>query len=128
MCIGSARDRSRSTRAGRDPPRHRQGGRAGQRAPGPALVPGARARSADTCQRRPGRLAPPRYSTLREFIANPAYGGAYAYGRSRVTASYDAAGAKARARRTPRSEWLALKPGSHEGYVEWERRRRSGRW
>ncbi len=63
----------------------------------------------------------PRYSTLREFIANPAYGGAYAYGRSRVTASYDAAGAKARARRTPRSEWLALKPGAHEGYVEWER-------
>ncbi|WP_460021909.1 recombinase family protein, partial [Methylobacterium phyllosphaerae] len=63
----------------------------------------------------------PRYSTLREFIANPAYGGAYAYGRSRVTASYDAAGAKARARRTPRSEWLALKPGAHEGYVTWER-------
>src|SRR3954468_4265865 len=63
----------------------------------------------------------PRYSTLREFIANPAYGGAYAYGRSRVTASYDAAAAKARVRRTPRSEWLALKPGAHEGYVEWER-------
>src|SRR6478736_409990 len=39
----------------------------------------------------------PRYSTLREFIANPAYGGAYAYGRSRVAASYDATGAKARA-------------------------------
>jgi len=63
----------------------------------------------------------PRYSTLREFIANPAYGGAYAYGRSRVTASYDASGAKTRARRAPRSEWLALKPGAHEGYVEWER-------
>lgn len=63
----------------------------------------------------------PRYSTLRELIANPAYGGAYAYGRSRVTASYDATGAKARARRTPRSEWLALKPGAHEGYVDWER-------
>ena len=29
----------------------------------------------------------PRYSTLREFIANPAYGGAYAYGRSRFTTS-----------------------------------------
>ena len=63
----------------------------------------------------------PRYSTLREFIANPAYGGAYAYGRSRVTASYDAAGAKALSRRAPRSEWLALKPGAHEGYVDWER-------
>src|SRR5215217_1748468 len=62
----------------------------------------------------------PRYSTLREFIANPAYGAAYAYGRSRVAASYDATGAKARARRTPRAEWLALKPGAHQGYVEWD--------
>ena len=63
----------------------------------------------------------PRYSTLREFIANPAYGGAYAYGRTRAAASYDAAGFKARARRTPRAEWLALKPGAHQGYVDWDR-------
>ena len=63
----------------------------------------------------------PRYSTLREFIANPAYGGTYAYGRSRVTVGYDASGAKARVQRKPRSEWLALKPGAHEGYVDWDR-------
>src|SRR4051795_13050653 len=63
----------------------------------------------------------PRYSPLRDFIATPAYGGAYAYGRSRVAASYDATGAKARARRTPRAEWLALKPGAHQGYVDWDR-------
>ena len=63
----------------------------------------------------------PRYSTLREFIANPAYGGAYAYGRSGVSAGYDATGAKARARRKPRAEWLALKPGAHQGYVDWDR-------
>jgi DNA invertase Pin-like site-specific DNA recombinase len=63
----------------------------------------------------------PRYSTLREFIANPAYGGAYAYGRSRVAASYDATDTKARAWRTPRAEWLALKPGAHQGYVDWDR-------
>src|SRR3954451_21875811 len=61
----------------------------------------------------------PRYSTLREFIANPAYGGAYAYGRTGVSAGYD--GSKARARRKPRAEWLALQPGAHEGYVEWDR-------
>src|ERR671912_2453417 len=52
----------------------------------------------------------PRYSTLREFIANPAYGGAYAYGRTRAAASYDAAGCKARARRTPPAEGLGLEP------------------
>ena len=61
----------------------------------------------------------PRYSTLHEFITNPAYGGAYAYGRTGVSASYD--GARARARRKPRAEWLALQPGAHEGYVEWDR-------
>ena len=26
-----------------------------------------------------------------------------------------------RSRRKPREEWLALKPGAHEGYVDWER-------
>jgi len=63
----------------------------------------------------------PRYSTLHEFIANPAYGGAYAYGRTGVITSYDGTGAKARARRKPRADWLALKPGAHQGYVDWER-------
>jgi DNA invertase Pin-like site-specific DNA recombinase len=63
----------------------------------------------------------PRYATIREFIANPAYGGAYAYGRSGVSVQYDGTGAKTRPRRRPREEWLALKPGAHEGYVDWER-------
>ena len=63
----------------------------------------------------------PRYATIRAFIANPAYGGAYAYGRSGVSVQYDGSGAKARPRRKPREEWLALKPGAHEGYVDWIR-------
>ena len=63
----------------------------------------------------------PRYSTLHEFIANPAYGGAYAYGRTGVAACYDGTGTQARARRKPRAEWLALKPGAHQGYVDWDR-------
>jgi DNA invertase Pin-like site-specific DNA recombinase len=63
----------------------------------------------------------PRYSTIHAFIANPAYGGAYAYGRSGVAVQYSEAGAKARPRRRPREEWLALKPGTHEGYIDWDR-------
>jgi DNA invertase Pin-like site-specific DNA recombinase len=63
----------------------------------------------------------PRYSTIHEFIANPAYGGAYAYGKTGVSVHYDGAGAKARPRRKPRSEWLALRPGAHEGYLDWDR-------
>ena len=34
---------------------------------------------------------------------------------------YDGSGAKARPRRKPRAEWLALQPGAHEGYVDWDR-------
>src|SRR5271155_2227779 len=63
----------------------------------------------------------PRYSTLREFIANPAYGGAYAYGRTGVIARYGEAGAKSAVRRKPRADWLALKPGAHQGYIDWDR-------
>ena len=63
----------------------------------------------------------PRYSTIRGFVANPAYGGAYAYGRTGISVAYDGAVVKARPRRKPREEWLALKPGAHEGYVGWDR-------
>jgi DNA invertase Pin-like site-specific DNA recombinase len=63
----------------------------------------------------------PRYSTIRELIANPAYGGAYAYGRSGVSVHYDGSGAKTGPRRKPREEWLALQPGAHEGYIDWDR-------
>ena len=53
----------------------------------------------------------PRCSTIREFVANPAYGGAHAYGRSGVSVHYDGSGAKARPRRRPRAEWLARELG-----------------
>jgi len=55
------------------------------------------------------------------MIANPIYGGAYAYGKTGVTVHYDGAAARPGSRRKPREEWLALRPGAHEGYVDWER-------
>jgi DNA invertase Pin-like site-specific DNA recombinase len=63
----------------------------------------------------------PRYSTIHEFIINPAYGGAYAYGKTGVSVCYDGTGAKAIARRKPREEWLVLQPGAHQGYLDWDR-------
>ena len=63
----------------------------------------------------------PCYGTIHRMIANPAYGGAYAYGRTGAGVRYDGAGARPGSRRKPRGEWLALRPGAHEGYVEWER-------
>ena len=63
----------------------------------------------------------PSYSTVYEVVTHPAYGGAYAYGRTGVSVHYDDGVAKVRTRRKRREEWLALKPGAHQGYVEWER-------
>jgi hypothetical protein len=55
------------------------------------------------------------------MITNPIYGGAYAYGRTCVAADYGSSGVGTKSRRKPRGEWLALRPGAHEGYVDWER-------
>jgi Recombinase/Recombinase zinc beta ribbon domain len=69
----------------------------------------------DTVWRRPS------YGTLHRIIENPIYGGAYAYGRTAVTMEHGADGARAKSRRKARGDWLALKPGTHDGYVSWER-------
>jgi DNA invertase Pin-like site-specific DNA recombinase len=62
----------------------------------------------------------PCYATIHRMIDNPIYGGAYAYGKTCVAAGYGA-GVRMKNRRKPRAEWLALIPGAHEGYVDWER-------
>src|SRR5512134_2209319 len=67
----------------------------------------------DTAWRRPN------YATIHRMIENPIYGGAYAYGKTAVAAGYGAAGVKIR--RKTRTDWLALMPNAHEGYVSWER-------
>ncbi|UWR39516.1 recombinase family protein [Sulfitobacter sp. W074] len=59
----------------------------------------------------------PTYATIHRMIVNPAYGGAYAYGKTRTSVGFGAS----ITRRKNRDEWLALKPGAHEGYVSWER-------
>ena len=69
----------------------------------------------DTTWRRPS------YSAIHRIIENPVYGGTYAYGKTAVAAGYGADGVSVKARRKARSEWLALMPNAHEGYVSWER-------
>lgn len=63
----------------------------------------------------------PIYGTLYQLLTNPAYGGAYAYGKSENATRYEAGVERTNARRKPREQWLAFIPGTHEGYVEWER-------
>ncbi len=74
----------------------------------------ARRHNGDLTWRRPC------YATIHRMITNPIYGGAYAYGRTGVTAEHDGSTVRVRSRRKPRGEWLALRPGAHEGYVDWE--------
>ena len=63
----------------------------------------------------------PSYATIHRMIDNPIYGGAYAYGKTHIAKGYDGSGVRVKSRRKPRCEWLALMPGAHEGYVDWER-------
>jgi DNA invertase Pin-like site-specific DNA recombinase len=63
----------------------------------------------------------PCHGSIHRMVTNPAYGGAYAYGRTGAAARYDGARAHPGSRRKPRGEWLALRPGAHEGYVDRER-------
>lgn len=55
------------------------------------------------------------------MIEKPIYGGAYAYGKTAVAAGYDGTGVSVKICRRARSNWLALMPNSHEGYVSWEK-------
>ena len=63
----------------------------------------------------------PCYATIHRMIDNPIYGGAYAYGKTGIARGYDGSGVRVKKGRKPRGEWLALMPGTHEGYVDWER-------
>ena len=69
----------------------------------------------DTTWRRPN------YATIHRMIENPIYGGAYAYGKTAAASGYSADGVSVKIRRKARTDWLALMPNAHEGYVSWER-------
>src|SRR5438270_2624706 len=63
----------------------------------------------------------PNYATIHRMIENPIYGGTYAYGKTAVATGYDGTGVKVKIRRKARSDWLALMPNAHEGYVSWDK-------
>jgi DNA invertase Pin-like site-specific DNA recombinase len=63
---------------------------------------------------------PPTYATIYRILTHPAYGGAYAYGKTESTTRYDQATPRTGIRRKPRERWLALIPNAHEGYIGWD--------
>ena len=67
------------------------------------------------------RWIPPAYSSIVQVLSNPAYAGAYAFGKTRQERYLDDHGRmQKRLRRRPRSEWRVLLPGHHRGYIDWE--------
>jgi DNA invertase Pin-like site-specific DNA recombinase len=62
----------------------------------------------------------PTYAMVRNMLTNPAYGGAYAYGKTEQRTCYDSGEPRLSIRRKPRDQWLAFIPGTHEGYLSWE--------
>jgi len=62
----------------------------------------------------------PRYTTIYKMLTNPAYAGAYAYGRTELCTRYEHGQPRRRVRRKPRQQWWALIRDTHEGYISWK--------
>jgi DNA invertase Pin-like site-specific DNA recombinase len=73
-------------------------------------------------RRSDGELAwrRPSYGMVHRIVTHPAYGGAYAYGKTEQTCRYTDGLPRRTSRRRAREHWLALLPGAHEGYIGWE--------
>ena len=85
---------------------------------------GGRAAAAPPCQRvGSGRItwAQASYPAVHDILTNPAYAGAFVFGRTRTEKHLDAAGRLiTRARLLPREQWAVLIPDHHPGYISWE--------
>jgi hypothetical protein len=62
----------------------------------------------------------PRYTSIRGILTNPAYGGAYAFGRTEHGSRVESGRTRKVSRLRRREEWIALIPEHHEGFVTWE--------
>ena len=60
------------------------------------------------------------YPAVHDFLTNPAYGGAFAFGKT--TTRTEIAGGKkiTRHRQLPQDQWEVLIPGHHPGYLGWD--------
>jgi DNA invertase Pin-like site-specific DNA recombinase len=66
--------------------------------------------------------APATYPAIHDFLTNPAYAGAFVFGRTRTDKRVDPSGRLvSRTRLLPREQWLVLIPEHHPGFVSWER-------
>jgi DNA invertase Pin-like site-specific DNA recombinase/predicted DNA-binding transcriptional regulator AlpA len=65
--------------------------------------------------------APASYPAVHDLLSNPAYAGAFVFGRTRTEKRVDAAGKLITSVHVlPREQWAVLIPGHHPGYISWE--------
>ena len=71
--------------------------------------------------RLPGiRWVRPTYTAIHNVLTNPAYAGAYAYGRTKQERYVDDQGrVRQRSRALPQAEWGVLIPDHHPGFIDW---------
>jgi DNA invertase Pin-like site-specific DNA recombinase len=61
------------------------------------------------------------YPAVHDFLTNPAYAGAFVFGRTRAWKRVDASGkVLSGVRELPREQWAVLIPDHHPGYISWE--------
>lgn len=66
--------------------------------------------------------ARPTYPAIHDFLTNPTYAGAFAFGRTRTEKRLNDQGRLvARVREVPKEQWTVLIPDHHPGFVTWER-------
>jgi DNA invertase Pin-like site-specific DNA recombinase len=66
--------------------------------------------------------APASYPAVHHILTNPAYAGAFVFGRCRSEKRLDEKGQLVvRSKKVPRGDWEVLVVGHHQGYISWER-------
>ena len=67
------------------------------------------------------RWARPSYGAVHDFLTNPAYAGAFVFGRTRTEKALDSAGqVRIKIRPLPIEEWSVCITDHHPGYVTWD--------
>ena len=67
------------------------------------------------------RWVAPTYTAIHTVLSNPAYAGAYAYGKTRNERYVDESGTiRKRVRHLPQDEWAVLILDHHPGFIDWE--------
>lgn len=68
----------------------------------------------------------PVYNTVHKMLTNPAYAGAYAFGKTQArTTIVDNRARKTAGHHKPRSDWTVLIRDHHPGYISWEQYERN---